>query len=321
MRVSNLGIRAVGGYLPSRRKAIRSPEGHDLQLPVGVPESTTFSMAEDAVRSALTQAGLTPDSLEDQYLLACNETPGDRLFQMMGREIADRLGIHTIHSYNATQGGNCSLLLLRTLAAHLTAHPRADRGVVLAPGCWEYHTENRHLGHAVLGDATAALLLERDWPHNRLRSVVTRTDGRYHSVVYNEVGGWAMPYSREAAHSGRHLYKIHDVDAYEELRERTLTVLDGVIATALAEADADWQDLDHIAVHAATRRLHEDFLSTFPVGTAQVTTTDPTLGYLGSAGPLLALSQLLGSRPEPGTLTLLTTIGVDGNWAAAVLEA
>lgn len=321
MRIPNLGIRAVGRCVPTSTRAVDVPGAGPVAVPVAARDQTPFAMAEQATRHLLRQAGLATADLERQYYLVCNEGPGDYLFQLAGRMILDRLGVGRAYSYNFTQGGNSALMAMYLLACHLTAQPDVARGVVAAPQHWEYHSAGRLLGDAALGDGAAAVLLERGWPRHTIQAIATKTVGRFHDVVYNEVGGWRVPMTEEPCRAGRCVYRVHNTAHYDELAKSTLDWLAPVIDQALDEAEVTWDDVDHVVLDAATPQLRQGFLDRFAVRREQVIDAGTSGAWLCSAGLGLALGRLLERTDiRAGATALATSVGIDGNWAAAVIR-
>ncbi|MBN1172274.1 MAG: hypothetical protein JXA67_08865 [Micromonosporaceae bacterium] len=322
MRVSNLGIRAAGRCVPTTTRTVCRPgTGDEVAVSVASRDQTPFAMAEQATRELLHRAGLTEGDLERQYYLVCNEGPGDYLFQLAGRMILDRLGVGRAYSYNFTQGGNSPLMATYLLACHLAAQPEIARGIVAAPQHWEYHSVGRLLGDAALGDGAAVVLFERGWPRHALQSIVTRTDGRFHDVVYNEVGGWRVPMTEEPCRAGRCVYRVHNTAHYEELAKSTVDLLAPVIDQALEEARVGWSDVDQVVFDAATPQLRQDFLDRFRIPEERAIDSGMGGAWMCSAGLLLAFGRLLERTDlRPGSTVLATSVGIDGNWAAAVIR-
>lgn len=321
MKINDLGLSAVGTWLPERTASLPAPEGGTVTVHRAAPEDTTYAMAEYATRDALRRADLPVSALEGQHYLVCNEAPPDYLIQQPGRQIADRLGLGRVHSFNFTQGGNSALMALYLLASHMALDPTVTRGAVSAPQHWEYHSKDRLLGDAVLSDGSAVLLAERAPARNRLLSVATRTIGRFHDVLYTEVGGWAVPMTEEPCREGRFVYRVHNADHYREVRRVTLDVLSGVIDRALDEADTTWDALDRVVLDTATPSLRADFQKRFDVADDTIVDSGRDGAWMNSTGLLYALGRLLDDRSlPPGSKALITSVGVDGNWAAAVME-
>lgn len=321
MFTESVGIKAVGSYLPNRKKTIKSPEGRNICIHTASTDDTTYTMGEIAAKQMLEKAGLQPSDLSNQYIYGCCEAYGDYLFQMHGREIMTRAGVDNIISFNISQGPDCSLLATRLLMNHLAVHPEIKYGVIVAPEHWGYHSQERLLGDAVLGDGAAVLLLEKNHPNFCIRSIATKTIGKYNDIVYNEVGGWAVPLTEGPCKEGEFVVKVHNQQHYAEIKEIYMKNLELVMYDALKKAKVSWEMIDHFVIHSSTPLLHERFLIYFDLDEKNVYDSSMKYGYMCSAGLLLSLQSVIEThRFDKQSFVLATSLGVDGNWSAAVIE-
>ena len=320
MRIHGLSIAAVGSFVPEARDEVDVPGGPAV-VPAAGPDDLPYAMAKAAVTDAMARAGRSVGDLNGQYLLVCNEGPGDYLFQLTGRIVLDDLGVGRAHGYSFTQGGNSAVFGLYLLACHLANNPEASLGMVLAPQHWRHHSVGRRLGDAALGDGAAAILLERGGAGPRLLSIAATSEGRYHDIAYSEVGGWAVPMTEDPCRNGRFVYRVHNERAARYVRAVSVERSVPVIEQALEEAGIAWDEVDRVVLDTATPDLAEGFRDRF--GLPESAVVDAGLGkaWLCSAGILLGIGRLLEQQAlAPGSRVLVTSLGVDANWAAAVVE-
>lgn len=316
----SIGIRAVGSYMPQQERTILSPEGDSVTVRTSGPEETTYQIGAWSLQDMARRAGVELQDLENQYHFFCNDSYGDYLIQMLGRQVLDRAGLNRVVSFNLNQGSNSALLGLKMLTHHLRGND-VRYASLSAPQVWEYHSENRLLGDAVMGDGSVSLLLEKGYDRYRFLSFATKTVGKYHDILYNEVGGWKVPIAEEPCREGRFVYKVHNREHYQEVKETTLDHLEEVIAKALQKAGTDWDELGKVVIHSPTPSLHRRFLERFGLAEEQVIDSGLRYGYMCSAGMMLSLQTLVCDTDlEKGTRVLAASFGLDGNWAAAVLE-
>lgn len=316
-----IGIRAVGSYMPEKTRTITSSEEMEVNIRVASEEETTYEMGANSIRDMVKRAGIQIDELEKQYFFVNQESYGDYLFQMHGRQIMDRVGVNRIVSFNMHQGGSSSLLLMRLLKNHLLVNKDVNFGIVGAPQSWEFHSVNRSLGDAILGDGAASLLLEKGYERHRILSIVNKTIGKYHDVIYNEVGGWKIPITDIPCREGKFVYKIHNIKKYKEIKDNMFSFLVPVIKKALQEANVSWEDIKKFVIHSPTPLMHEGFLKYFNLEEDQVIDTGGKYGFMCSSGLLLSLQTLIhDTYLNEGSKVLIISFGVDGNWGASVLE-
>ncbi len=329
MKIDGLTLGGVGRFLPCHLAAVTVPTLPDpVMVPAAGSEDLPYAMATTAVRDALLQAGRDVEDLNGQYLLVCNEGPGDYLFQLAGRMVLDDLGVGRAHTYSFTQGGNSAVFALYLLACHLANNPDAQRGVVLATQHWKYHSVGRRLGDAALGDGAAAALLERGGAGPRLMAISASSEGQFHDIVYSEVGGWAVPMTEDPCRNGRFVYRVHNERAARFVRAVTVERADAVIARAMDDAGIGWDSVDAVVLDTATPDIAEGFARRFPIGRHRLITPGLGHAWLCSAGIMFALARLLQEMSVPhlqptlhgGSHVLVISLGIDANWAAAVME-
>lgn len=321
MRMKNLGIRGWGDYAPEKKEMFFSSSGRQVEVNVANDNETTFTMARLAVCNAIQNAGLINEDLENQFLINCNEAPPDYLFQLPGRMVLDELKIDKAHSFNITQGGNSALFSMYLLGCHLIAGTdNATRGVVCAPSHWRFHSKKRQLGEAVLTDGAAALIIERGYPRNRILSIVTSTETSLYNVSYTAVGGSLRPFEEVACKSGQFVYSINDADAYARSQSIAPARTKDVCERALRDVGAKWEDVTCFVLAAAFPDLEQRFINLARIPPNKIVRPCLPKAWSCSSSMLFALSNALSIDTKAGDLMLATSVGLDGNYAAAVLQ-
>ncbi|MGW7004599.1 hypothetical protein ACWGCW_17695 [Streptomyces sp. NPDC054933] len=133
---------------------------------IGIRSVGSSSELGAATGDALARARLAAADLVLPYYLVCGTASGGAAqAQLAARQGLDALGVGRACSYRVADGGTGALALLARVAGHLIADGTLRRGLVMAP---------------MTDGGAAVLLAEQDWPHHRVRSVVTgrSTDDR-----------------------------------------------------------------------------------------------------------------------------------------------
>lgn len=321
MEKETIGIKSVGIFLPQEVRSIISPHGDAVSIRIAESDETPYEIGAKSIRNMVEKAKISLQDLEDQYFFFNEESYGDYLFQMHGRQIMDKVGVNRIISFNLIQGGNSSLMLMRLLMNHLRANDDSRFGVIGSPQSWGFHSQDRLLGDAVLGDGAASLLLERGYQKNRILSIVTKTISKYHDVIYNEVGGWKLPIADKPCKEGKFVYKVQNILHYKEIETQVFQILETVIEQALNKAKISWEEIERVVIHSPTQSHHNRFRKHFNLKEEQIIDSAKEYGFMCSAGILLSIDMLLNEENlKQGTKVLVPSFGVDGNWAAAVIE-
>ncbi|WP_377267040.1 3-oxoacyl-[acyl-carrier-protein] synthase III C-terminal domain-containing protein [Peterkaempfera sp. SMS 1(5)a] len=289
MKAPDVGIRAIGTCLTAHPTDARSGGSSTALACPATGWETTVAAGRSATEDALRRAGLSVAELAQPYYLVCRESPEDGAGPLTGRRVLDGLGVGRAYSQQAGHDVDGALLLLRTLAAQLASNRLVRRGLLLAP----LHTGATGPADGAEGKVqrgAAVLLAEEGWPHNRIRAVLTRT----------------TPYSRGDDRQAGTL----DLDALGSLVDRVLRA-----------SHTTWAGIDRVALHTADPEQGRRFRQHFALRDDQVSDCGPDLGYIGSAGLLIALQRILDTRPPAGSKVLATALGRDGTWSAAVVEA
>jgi 3-oxoacyl-[acyl-carrier-protein] synthase III len=313
-----VGIRSLGRFLPQDHRTMTSAEGSDVRVHVAAPKNTTYKMGAEALLQALDRAGLQKEDLK--HWLHCYDAPGDYLFQLTGRKILDQAGVERVHNYNLYQASNCSLLAIKMVIGHLRTDQDATIGGVSTATHWEYHSERRTIGDAILGDGAAVLLLEKGAERFTFDSFALKTIGKYNDVAAFKVGGFLEELNAKAIQEGRFKFTLVNPAHYEEVKARTVDVACEVADKALAEAGLSRGDVETLVLHCQTPSVSQRFIEAFGIDEARVIESVHDHGYMCSAGLLLSLEQFVHQRqPAPGSKALVTSLGIDGNWSAAVI--
>nr|QVT76746.1 ketoacyl-ACP synthase III family protein [Streptomyces sp.] len=226
------------------------------------------------------------------------------------------------------QGSNGGLAALELAAAQLTARPGTTAALITTgdafrlPYVDRWRTENQQ----VYGDAGTAAVLSRREGVARLRSTASRSVPAL-EPVYRGTGEWSVaPDPGEwplDLRTRTRNYLLADPFRYDEVIARTAESLDLVVREALADADAELEEMAFVVHPAIGRTIVEHSyiggLGLAPERTVYAWAQD--YGHLGAGDQLAGVDHLLaGGRAGRGDLILTIGVGIGHLWTAAVFE-
>ncbi|MFE3197911.1 hypothetical protein [Embleya sp. NPDC059237] len=243
-----------------------------------------FPSSGAAIGEALLRAGLTLDDLAKPCLFVGDSWSDEEPATMLGRLALDRLGLRRADVRALGPNDNDVLPLLCTLVRSPGQDPPVRHSLLLVPEI-SHPTPGRDCAH--LTGATA-VLFERHWPHNRLKSIVT---------------------TRSEAP------RVDDFRCTPQSRQSTTVTLPARrIANVLTEGPG------RLPPHPGHHRKSEDRPPSpvcALVGKALRAAHTP---WGTIAGLLIGLKDVLERDPEPGTRVLLISFDSDHHGSAGVLE-
>lgn len=313
-----VGIKSIGRYLPKKQMNTVTGDGEKIIIHKAAKNDTTYRMGAIALENAITIAEINKEDLG--HWLHCNDAPGDFLFQLVGRKILDEIQIGSCHTYNLYQSSNCSLLAIKLLIDHLRNDPEGYIGGVSSSNNWENHTDNRKIGDAVLGDGAAVLLLEKGSNRYCFDAFTFKTMGKYHDIAAFKVGGYLEEINQKSIQEGRFKYSLINKKHYYELKKRSVEIGIEVVEDTLKKAGISRNEIDLLVLHSQTPQISKELIESLKISKDSVVETVNCYGYMCSAGLLLSLHEAVYSRELPkNSKVLVTSIGIDGNWCAAIM--
>ncbi|GAA1888058.1 hypothetical protein [Streptantibioticus ferralitis] len=252
---------------------------------IGIRSVGTSSELGAATGDALARARLAAADLVLPYYLVCGTAPGGTAqAQLAARQGLDALGVGRACSYRVADGGTGALALLARVAGHLIADGTLRRGLVMAP----------------MADGCAAVLLaEQDWPHHRVRSIVTGGSTETRSTG-NRPADYQITVDQSSAGQSTANQRIDDRQ------------LDRLIGRALREAGTPWSRIDLVALHTETAAFDRRFRERF--GSHRT----PITGCGRPTGVLMTLQRVIEEQHPKGTRVLAVSLETTATSAAVV---
>lgn len=278
-------------------------------------EETTMTMAVEAASTALKDADLTPDDV-DEIVLA-TDTP-----EMMTPDTAalvqHSLGCRNIPTYDLGGSGCAGFVQAIDVArSRIVVEPK--KVLVIGVELISRMISHEDRSTAVLfGDGAGAVVMGPGEGRAEVLGVVSGTDGGSAEILTLGAGGTRNPFNADSLASGDYNRLIMDgrkifVEAVERMSEAALG--------ALAKVGRTIADVDLVIPHQANLRIIEAVRKKLGLAEDRVYVNIEEYGNTGSATVPFALWEAVDSgRVSPGDLVILTAFGAGFHWAGAAVQ-
>ena len=278
-------------------------------------DENTADLAVFAARSALADAGLTADRI-DEIILASDTpevyTPDTASF------VQHRLGAGEIPAYDLGGSGCAGFVLALDIARSRIGN--GDRrilviGVELLTRVMSWRDRNTCV---LFGDAAGAAVVGKGDGAAEILAATAGTDGSRGDILTAEVGGTRAPFNAERA---QQLLDQWIVMKGREVFKEATTRMSAAANEVLAQAGLDVDDVALVIPHQANLRIIRATGKALGIPEEKVYSNVHEYGNTGSASVPLALWEARQEgRIAAGDLVLLTSFGAGFHWAAMLLR-
>lgn len=278
-------------------------------------EESTMTLAADAAATALKDADLTPDDIDE--IVVATDTP-----EMMTPDTAalvqHRLGCRNIPTYDLGGSGCAGFVQALDVArSRILVDPK--RVLVIGVEVISRMISQEDRATAVLfGDGAGAVVMGPEKGRAEVLGVVAGTDGGSAEILTLAAGGTRNPFNAESLASGDYNRLVMDgrkifVEAVRRMSEAASDVLDKV-GRSLA-------DVQLVIPHQANLRIIEAVRKKLGLSEETVYVNIQEYGNTGSATVPFAMWEAVNTgRIAPGDLVVLTAFGAGFHWAAAAVQ-
>lgn len=278
-------------------------------------DESTMTLASEAATSALKDAGMAPDDV-DEIVLA-TDTP-----EMMTPDTAalvqDRLGCRNIPTYDLG-GSGCAGFVQALDVARSRVIVDPKNILVIGVELISRLISQEDRSTAVLfGDGAGAVVVGPEDGRAEILGAVTGTDGSAAEILTLAAGGTRNPFNAESLASGDFNRLVMDgrrvfVEAVERMSEAATDVLEKVGRTI--------GEVNLVIPHQANLRIIEAVRKRLGLDEDAVYVNIEEYGNTGSATIPFAMWEAMDQgRIAPGDLVVLTAFGAGFHWAAAAIE-
>jgi 3-oxoacyl-[acyl-carrier-protein] synthase-3 len=278
-------------------------------------DETTMTMAAEAASSALKDADLTPDEV-DEIILA-TDTP-EMLTPDTAALVQDRLGCRNIPTYDLGGSGCAGFIQALDVArSRILVDPK--KIVVIGVELISRLISQEDRSTAVLfGDGAGAVVMGPDRGRAEILIAVAGTDGSAAEILTLAAGGTRHPFNADSLSSGDYNRLIMDgrrvfVEAVQRMSEAATEVLDKIGRSI--------SDVNLVIPHQANLRIIDAVRKKLRLGEESVYVNIQEYGNTGSATVPFAMWEAVSKgRISDGDLVVLTAFGAGFHWAAAAVQ-
>jgi 3-oxoacyl-[acyl-carrier-protein] synthase-3 len=278
-------------------------------------DESTMTLATQAAASALKDADLTPDDI-DEIVLA-TDTP-----EMMTPDTAalvqNQLGCRNIPTYDLGGSGCAGFVQALDVArSRILVQPQ----VVLVIGVElisRMISMKDRATSVLFGDGAGAVVMGPDRGRAEVLDVVAGTDGSAAEILTLAAGGTRNPFNAESLANGDYNRLVMDgrrvfTEAVRRMSEAASDVLDKV--------GRSLSDVKLVIPHQANIRIIDAVRKKMGLDERAVFVNVDKFGNTGSATVPFAMWQAVNEgRIEEGDLVVLTAFGAGFHWAAAAVQ-
>lgn len=278
-------------------------------------DETTMTLASDAAASALEDADLTPEDI-DEIVLA-TDTP-----EMMTPDTAalvqHSLGCRNIPTYDLGGSGCAGFVQALDVArSRILVEPK--KILVIGVELISRMISMKDRATAVLfGDAAGAVVMGPDPGRAEVLGVVSGTDGGAAEILTLAAGGTRNPFNASSLANGDYNRLVMDgrkifVEAVRRMSTAAVDVLEKV--------GRSMSEVSLVIPHQANLRIIEAVRKKMALPESAVYVNIQDYGNTGSATVPYAMWQAVNEgRIAPGDLVVLTAFGAGFHWSAAALQ-
>jgi 3-oxoacyl-[acyl-carrier-protein] synthase-3 len=293
---------------------------------IAAPHEATASMATQAGRAALLDAGLTPADIDLVLVATC--TP-DQILPATAAFVADALGTRCA-AFDLQAACSGFVYGLVTAAALVSDGGMRAALVIGSETISRFlDTTDRSTG-MLFGDGAGAVVLVPSRPTGDggegtggfgaepgLLAWDLGCDGSATGILDVPAGGSRLPATAETVAGGQHVVRM---DGREVYRRAVRAVVDSVSIT-LGRAGLTAADVDLFIPHQANARIVDAVLPRLGIPAERTFMNIEHYGNTSAASIPIALAEADESgRVRPGALVLLTGFGAGMTWASALVR-
>lgn len=279
------------------------------------PDEYTSTLAVNASRLALEDAGLTPDDID---LIICATASPDRPLPSAAAYIQTALGARTVGAFDVCAA--CAGFLYATsVASSMLVAGSCKRALVIGAETLTRITDPQDRGTAILfGDGAGAAILEKsDSPDCGILHSELGCDGERVECIWIPAGGSRLPTTESTVAErlqfmhmkGREVYKFA-VLKMQELIDRALT-----------ETGLKAEDLKMVIPHQSNLRIIESVREKMNLPEDRVAVNIQRYGNTSSASVIMLLDECRRNGSiETGDYILLIALGAGLTWASMIVR-
>ncbi len=324
VEVRQVAIAGTGAYLPERILAnddlARLVDTSDewIQTRTGIRErriadegAATSDLAIPAVRQALEQAHVTPESVD--LIIVATITP-DHVFPSTACHIQAAIGAENAWGFDLSAACAGFLFALNT-GRQFIESGQANTVVVVGAECLSRITDYQDRNTCILfGDGAGAVVLRpSDGRSGALLEAINGIDGSGGEVMKVPAGGSRMPASYESVETRQHFMRVRGREVYRFAVGKMVDLVREVADRAGIEVS----QIARIIPHQVNLRILESARTRLELPEGVIVSNIDRYGNTSAASIPIALHEAVeGGLVKPGDHLVFVAFGAGLSWGA-----
>lgn len=278
-------------------------------------DETTMTLAADAAATALKDADLAPDDIDE--IVVATDTP-----EMMTPDTAalvqNRLGCRSVPTYDLGGSGCAGFVQALDVArSRILVDPK--RILVIGVELISRMISMKDRATAILfGDGAGAVVLGPDAGRAEILGVVAGTDGSAAEILTLAAGGTRNPFNAESLASGDYNRLVMDG---RKVFTEAVKHMSGAATEVLEKVGRSLPDVKLVIPHQANVRIIDAVRKKLGLDDSRVYVNVREYGNTGSATVPFAMWEAVNKGLiVEGDLVVLTAFGAGFHWAAAAIQ-
>ena len=267
---------------------------------------TTATLAHDAAKKALEQAGMTAADID--LIVLATATP-DQTFPSSATKVQAMLGINDCIAFDV-HAVCTGFLYALTVADSMLRSGSAESALVIGSETFSRILDWEDRATCVLfGDGAGALVLKAEDGERGILSTKLHADGRHNELLFVDGGPSTTQTVGKLRMKGREVFRHAVVNLADVLNE------------VLADAGLDASEVDWVVPHQANARILDATARKLGLPAEKVVVTvDQHANTSAASVPLAFDAAVRDGRIKRGDLVVLEAMGGGFTWGAAALR-
>ncbi len=276
---------------------------------------STVTLAVEAARGALDQAGMTADQLD---LIICATITPEMTLPTTGCIIQSELGVEGIPAFDVAAACSGYIYAL-TVGSQFIETGKYKRVLVIGVDILSSITDYTDRGTSILfGDgAGAAILVPTEEEGKGIEHTVLHAEGSGWNYIHIPAGGTRVRGSAETHANRDHYIKMRGRDVYKFAVEK----MQWILGDCLEKCNLSVEDVDMVIPHQVNLRIITSAAKKFNFPMDKMFVNIDKYGNTSAASVPLAMSEAWRQGSiGPGSTVILAAFGAGLTWAGAVIK-
>ncbi len=276
---------------------------------------STATLAAEASRRALDDAGMTADELE---MIICATVSPEMPFPATACFVQNALGITDIPSFDI--GAACSGYIYALAVGAQFIHTGAYSNIlVIGADTLSRFADYKDRGSCILfGDAAGATILQATSdPDKGIQHTVLHSDGSRWDMLHVPGGGSRYPATHKTVDDRLHYVHMKGREVFRFAVEK----MQWLMGEGMDKCGLRSEDVDLVVPHQVNIRVIKAAVAKFDFPMEKVALNIDKYGNTSAASIPLAMDQAYrAGRIGPGSVVILVSFGAGLTWAGAVIR-